>query len=424
MLHNPFKTLGRGFARLAKLAAVGLSLVVALEMLVLALVEAAETVRRKFWDQPPEEEFPWEEQPEIELEYGDEHIKLYPDYGRLYEDMLAEIECAEEYVFVETFIWQDDGVGRRFVDALARKAREGVRVYAVFDELANLGQSAEFKDFPAEIYTLRFRSFSGPLDAINPRGLHRDHRKILAVDGRVAFAGGFNIGELYTRWRGTHFRLRGAQVHDIERAFIGFWNSHRPDDLPSIPPAQGRSWNPAMVFHSNDPYHHVHPIRDLYLRNINKANERVYITSAYFTPGPALRDALMNAAKRGVDVQVLIPKYSNHALVDWLARQHLRELLEAGIKIFEYKNFMVHAKTATVDGEWSTVGSANLDSLSLFGLHETNLEVYSKRLAERLEAMVELDKTNADELTMEKWQDRPLPVKVVEGAFIPLRLFG
>ncbi len=402
-----------------------LALLAAAEAAVLAAVEIFETIRRKFlWQQLPKEGFPWEEQPEIELESGGEYMKLYPDYGRLYEDMLAEIEAAEDHVFVETFIWQDDEVGRRFVDTLARKAREGVAVYTIFDELANLGQPSSFKDFPEEIHTLRFRSFSNPADALNPRTLHRTHRKILAVDGRVAFAGGFNIGEHFTRWRGTHFRLRGAQVHELERTFIGFWNTHRPQELPEIPPVEGRSWNPALVFHSNDPYHHTHPIRDLYLRNLDKAEKRLRLTSAYFTPDPSLRNKLMNAARRGVDVQILIPKYSNHPFVDWVSRPHFGKMLEAGVRIFTYNEFMIHAKTANIDGEWSTVGSANLDSLSLFGLHETNLEIYSARVAERLEAMFELDKTNAEEITLEQWRSRPLPVKIIEAAFIPLRLVG
>lgn len=411
--------------RLSRSLLGALALLAGLEILVLALVESFEAVRRKFlWEQPPKEGFPWKEQPEIELESDGEKMKLYPDYGRLYEDMISEIERAEEYVFIETFIWQADSVGRRFVDTLARKAREGVKVYAIFDELANLGQPASFKDFPEEIYTLRFRSFSGPSDVVNPRSLHRDHRKILSVDGRVSFVGGFNIGEIYTRWRGTHLRVKGATVHEVERAFVGFWNMHRARGLPEIAPIKGRSWNPATVLHSNDPYRHTFPIRDLYLRNIDAADENISITSAYFTPGATLRDALIKAARRGVDVQVLIPRYSNHALVDWLARQHLGYLLRAGVKVFEYKDFMVHAKTATVDGIWSTVGSANVDTLSLFGLHETNLEVYSESFAHRLEAMFELDKTNAEELTLGKWETRPLPVKFFEKALRPLRLFG
>ena len=402
-----------------------LVLLAALEATVLVAVEAFETVRRKFfWGQPPKEGFPWEEQPEIKLETGDGHIKLYPDYGRLYEDMLAEIGQAENYIFMETFMWLDDEVGSRFVDALARKAREGVSVYAIFDELANLSQPESFKKFPDGINTLRFRPFDGPLGVINPRNLHRTHRKILSVDGRIAFAGGFNIGELFTRWRGTHFRLRGSQVHELERTFAGFWNTHRSENLPEIPPVQGRSWNPALVFHSNDPYHHTHPIRDLYLRNLDKAQEKIRITSAYFTPGPTLRQKMMNAAKNGVDVQVLFPKYSNHALVDWLSRSHIGEILRAGVRVFLYEDFMVHAKTGTVDGVWSTVGSANLDSLSLFGLHETNLEIYDEQVAEKLEEMFELDKTNAQELVLESWENRPLPVRLIEGALTPLRLIG
>ncbi len=402
-----------------------LVLLAALEVMVLVAVEAFETVRRKFfWGQPPKESFPWEEQPEIALETGDEHIKLYPDYGRLYEDMLAEIGQAKNYIFIETFMWLDDEVGSRFVDALARKAREGVSVYAIFDELANLSQPESFKEFPEEINTLRFRSFDGPLGVINPRNLHRTHRKILSVDGRTAFAGGFNIGELFTRWRGTHFRIRGGQVHELERTFAGFWNTHRSENLPEILPVQGRSWNPALEFHSNDPYHHTHPIRDLYLRNLDKAQEKIRITSAYFTPGPTLRQKMMDAAKSGVDVQVLFPKYSNHALVDWLSRSHIGEMLEAGVRVFLYEDFMVHAKTATVDGVWSTVGSANLDSLSLFGLHETNLEIYDEQVAEKLEEMFELDKTNAQELVLESWKNRPLPVRLIEGALTPLRLIG
>ncbi|MGF1471772.1 MAG: phosphatidylserine/phosphatidylglycerophosphate/cardiolipin synthase family protein [Rubrobacteraceae bacterium] len=404
-----------------------LLLLAAVEAAVLAAVEAFETVRRKFWKRAPKEGFPWEEQPEIELDGGD-RIKLYPDYGRLYEDMLAEIERAEQHIFVETFMWLDDKVGTRFVDALASKAREGVKVYAIFDELANLSEPSSFKNFPEEIHTLRFRSFSGPagvpLGALNPRNLHRNHRKILSVDGRVAFAGGFNIGELFIRWRGTHFRIRGDQVHELERTFVGFWNTHRPEWLPEVQLPEGRCWDPALVIHSNDPYHHTHPIRDLYLRNLDKAQERVLITSAYFVPGVALRERMIDAARRGVEVQVLFPKYSNHAFVDWLSRQHLGELLKAGVRVFVYENFMIHAKTATVDGVWSTIGSANLDNLSLFGLHETNLEIYSDQVAQRLEAMFDLDKTIAQELTLESWESRPLPVKLIEAALKPLRIAG
>ncbi|MDP9437880.1 MAG: phosphatidylserine/phosphatidylglycerophosphate/cardiolipin synthase family protein [Actinomycetota bacterium] len=403
-----------------------LLLLAAAQAALVGIVEAVATIRRKFLLERPQEGFPWEERPEIELESGDVRLKLYPQYEMLYEAMLEEIERAEERVFVETFIWQDDGWGNRFVEALARKAREGVAVYAVFDELANLGQPKEFKRFPEEINLLRFRRVSGPLGAINPRSAHRDHRKLLAVDGRVAFVGGFNIGDLYTTWRDTHLRLRGDVAHEVERAFVDFWNTHRSaaGGLPEIEPLRESSWDPSTALLVNDPYRHTLPIRDSYLTTINRANEHVYLTTAYFTPGPAYREALLRAAERGVDVQVLFPQASNHALVDWLARPYLGELLRGGVRIFMYKDFMLHAKTATADGVWATVGSANVDTLSFFGLHETNLEVYSERFAAQMEETFELDKTNAEEITLEKWESRALPVKLLEWGLAPLRVFG
>ncbi len=297
-------------------------------------------------------------------------------------------------------------------------------MYAVFDEAANLGQPASFRRFPDEISLLRFRRLRGPKDAINPRTAHREHRKLLTVDGRVAFVGGWNIGVLYTTWRGTHLRVRGGEVHEMERVFADFWNTHRSEDLPEIPPVRERAWNPALVFHVNAPYSHAFPIRDEYLRAIDRAAKRLYITTAYFTPGPAFRTALVKAAKRGVDVQVLIPERSNHALVDWLGRSYLGELLGSGVRIFEYQDFMLHAKTATVDGIWSTIGSSNVDTLSFFGLHESNLEVHSERLAAQMEGMFELDKTNARELTLEEWQERPAYDKALQWGIAPLRILG
>ncbi|PLS84821.1 MAG: cardiolipin synthase B [Actinobacteria bacterium] len=400
-----------------------LATLVAAEVALVGVVEATAAVRRR-GQQPPTEGFPWEDRPEVELESGDERLKLYPEYEGLYEAMIGEIEGARERIFIETFIWHADDWGRRFVNALREKAREGVEVYAVFDEAANLGQPASFKRFLDEINLLRFRRLRGPKDAINPRSAHRDHRKLLTVDGRVAFVGGWNIGALYTSWRGTHLRVRGDEVHEMERVFTDFWNTHRSEDLPEIPPVRERAWNPALAFHVNDPYSHTFPIRDEYLRAVDRAAERLYVTTAYFTPGPAFRTALAKAAKRGVDVQVLLPERSNHALVDWLGRSYLGELLGSGVRIFEYQDFMLHAKTATVDGIWSTIGSSNVDTLSFFGLHESNLEVHSERLADQMERMFELDKTNARELTLEAWQERPAYDKALQWGIAPLRILG
>lgn len=360
--------------------------------------------------------FPWERGEEIELESGGEVLRIHPYGAALYGAMLAKIEAAEREVFVETFIWKDDEVGRRFVEALARKAREGVAVYAIFDGFANLVVPPDFKRFPEEIHTLHFRPVSTPRSFADPRSLFRDHRKILVVDGRVAFLGGFNIGSLYAgeSWRDTHLQIQGREVREVENAFVDFWNAHRTQDLPKIDPVRERDWNPSLTLHRNDPYLRIFPIRGMYLETIDRASKNIYLTHAYFIPDRAMRKSLIEAVERGVDVQILLPRQSNHVTADWLGRQHFYELLSAGVRIFAYENIMIHSKTATIDGVWSTVGTANIDRFSLLGNYEVNLEIYGHSFAERMERMFELDKTNATEITLEEWRNRPLPAKFVE----------
>ncbi|WP_240432440.1 phospholipase D-like domain-containing protein [Rubrobacter indicoceani] len=369
----------------------------------------------------PGEGFPWAEHDEIETEQGEGKLKVFPFGVRLYEEMLREIEGAEKYVYLETFIWKGDELGQRFVDALAKKAREGVSVYVIFDGFANLVVSREFKNFPDEIHLLNFRPMKHAAEFVNPRTIFRDHRKILCVDGRVAFMGGYNIGKLYAAgWRDTHLRIRGSEVNEIENAFVDFWNTHHGADrlrnLPRIEPTGGRAWNSHLVLHRNDPYMRIFPIRAVYLEAIDRASRNIYLTHAYFIPDRAMRAGLIEAARRGVDVQIVLPRESNHITADWLGRRYFYELLEVGVKIHRYKHIMIHSKTATIDGKWSTIGTANIDRLSLLGNYEVNLEIYSEKLAADMEEMFELDKTNCEELTREEWERRPLAAKVVERA--------
>jgi cardiolipin synthase len=413
LLRQVFSETRSGLSALRSLGLrVFLALTAVQAVIVGVLVAMAEFRKRR---QGPSQGFPWEDQPEIELESGEDRLKIYAFGVRLYEDMIQEIEHAEGEVFVGTFIWKGDEVGRRFVDALARKAREGVRVYAVFDGLANAFVPPSFKRFPKEIHCLHFRPLTGPKRLLNPRNVFRFHRHVMSVDGKTAFLGGYNIGSLYAAgWRDTHVRVRGNSVREVDNAFADFWNSHRTDELPKIASTKERDWNPAVRVRRNDPYMRIFPIRGMYLEAIDRASSHVYLTNAYFVPDRALKAHLIEAAKRGVDVQVLVPEQSNHVTADWLARRHFHELLEAGVRIFRYKHIMIHSKTATVDGLWSTIGSANIDRYSMLGNYELNIEVYSQRLAAQMERMFEVDKTNAEELTLEEWENRPLPAKIVE----------
>jgi cardiolipin synthase len=391
----------------------------ALQAVILGVLVALAEFRKR--RRGPREGFPWEEQPEIELESGEDRLKIYAYGVRLYEEMLEEIEAAEREIFVGTFIWKGDHVGRRFVEALARKAEAGVEVYVVFDGLANVFVSPSFKRFPERIHRLHFRPLSGPAKILNPRNVFRFHRHVMSVDGKVAFLGGYNIGSLYAAgWRDTHVRVRGEAAREVDNAFVDFWNTHRTGDLPRIVPNKKRDWNPAVRVRRNDPYMRIFPIREMYLEALDRANHHVLLTHAYFVPDRALKAHLIDARERGVDVQLLVPEQSNHVTADWLARRHFHDLLQAGIRIFLYRHIMIHSKTATVDGVWSTIGSANIDRLSMLGNYELNLEVYSPNLAAQMESMFEVDKTNAEEVTLEEWEHRPLPAKVVERTLASL----
>ena len=409
---------GRTFSGLRR---VGLRLLAALAVAQAAIVGvlvAMDELRKR--RAGPQGGFPWEDQPEVPLGGGD-RLKLYPYGVQLYDDMLEEIRNAKKSIYVGTFIWKGDEVGRRFVGALAEKAREGVQVCVIFDGLANVFVSSEFKDFPKEINTLHFRPIWGPENLLNPRNVFRYHKHIMSVDGEVGFVGGYNIGSLYAEgWRDTHIRIEGPDAREIENDLVDFWNDHRTADLPELVTAGERAWNPELVFHRNDPYMRMFPIRAMYIEAIDRANRHVYLTHAYFIPDRAMRSGLIDAARRGVDVQVLVPEHSNHVTADWLARRHFWELLRAGARIFRYRHIMIHSKTATIDGKWSTVGTANIDRYSLLGNYETNLEVYSEDLAAQMERMFELDKTNAREITLEEWERRPLPAKVVERVLASL----
>jgi cardiolipin synthase A/B len=349
-------------------------------------------------------------------------LQLY-SYGRdLYDAMLAAIDAAQESIYLETYIWKGDAVGQAFKEHLTRKATEGVAVYVIFDRFGNLVVPSAFKAFPPAIQTLAYQGFRRPGQLLDPRRYALEHRKVLVVDGRVGFLGGYNLGSLYaTAWRDTHLRLEGPAVAHLAASFVDFWQEHSAPGAP-VPRRYPRAFDSLIVLQDNDAIRLTFPIRDMYISAIDRADRRIRLTNAYFIPDRALRRALKAAAQRGADVQVLLPWVSNHTLADWMARGLFTELLGAGIRIFGYRT-MLHAKTCTIDGQWSTIGTANLDRLSSVGNYELNAEIYSRALAEQMEQLFERDKANAREVTLTTWQARPWYARVSERVLAPLGVF-
>lgn len=391
-------------------------LLTALQAIVLIILQVASMLRRR---RRQNASFP---HPYLrKVQASKNTVQIY-DYGRdLYAAMLAAIDAAQESIYLETYIWKDDEVGQAFKEHLARKAEQGIDVYAVFDSFANLVVPHDFKAFPPTMHVLQYQGISRPWHLFDPRHYALDHRKLLIVDGSTGFIGGYNLGSLYaTQWRDTHLCIQGPAVADLAQSFSDFWSRHDPRQ-ECITRHYPRHFDPVISIRGTNALRLTFPIRDMYIEAIDRAERSIRLSNAYFAPDDILLDALQAAALRGVEVQILVPWVSNHILVDWLARGYFTDCLKAGIRIFGYRT-MLHAKTCTIDGQWSTIGTANLDRLSAVGNYEINAEIYSAPLAQQMEELFECDLKNAVEITLDQWQQRAWYSVLSERILAPLRL--
>ncbi len=366
---------------------------------------------------------PFPTTPPTEVAIGDGGVKTYT-YGQdLYDDMLAAIAEAKQQILFETYIWKGDEVGEEFEAALAEAAARGVEVYAIYDSFANLVVSPRFKRFGPRLRVLEYPVYNAGWRFLDLRRYGRDHRKILVVDDEVAFVGGYNVGTAYaTEWRDTHVRITGPGVWDLKRAFADFWNLHRrPRGSRPLLLETAADWEPRIRVHRNVPRLWMFPIRGMYLEAITRAYSHIYMTHAYFIPDSDFVDALTAAARRGVDVRLLLPATSNHVVADWLSRGYYGQLLASGARIFLFQGAMVHAKTSTIDGRWSTVGTANIDRLSMTGNYEINVEFIDEGMAAEMERIFATDLSNAKELKAEEWSSRGVHKKFTELVLAPLR---
>ena len=361
-----------------------------------------------------------------EVPIGDGTVTTYTFGQDLYDDMLAAICGAKRQILFETYIWKGDEVGEQFKQELIDAAGRGVDVYVIYDGFANLVVSPAFLHFPPALKVLRYPVYGAGVRFWDLGRYGRDHRKILVVDDEVGFVGGYNIGTAFaTEWRDTHVRITGPGVWDLKRAFADFWNLHRRkrigrSERPLLLETASQ-WEPRIRLQRNNPRLWMFPIRSMYLEAISRSSRNVWMTHAYFIPDQDFVDALKDAARRGVDVRLLVPLKSNHIVADWISRGYFAQLLTAGVRIFRFRDAMVHAKTSTIDGSWTTVGTANVDRLSLQGNYEINVEIIDAGMAAVMEEIFRKDESHSLELTIGEWEARDLHRKFTENILAPLR---
>lgn len=363
---------------------------------------------------------------------------LLIDGPTTYKSMFEAIEKAEDHINLETYIFEPDEIGQQFAEALIAKQLEGVQVNIIYDSVGALNTPAEFFQHLRDngINVLEY-------NPVNPLKLRkgwdvnqRDHRKLMVIDGEIAFVGGINISSVYSSsssafssgsasssgkkddkgkaddipWRDTHIRIEGPVVSEFQKLFITTWLEQKGEPLASrnyLPKQKAKGKHVIRAIGSSplEPYSQIYVTL---ISAINSAETSIYITNAYFVPDPQLKDALKNAAARGVDVRLILPGKTDSALVWHASRSHYTDLLENEVKIYERQNALLHAKTAVIDGVWSTIGSTNLDWRSFLHNQELDAVVLGEDFGKQVHDMFEMDLQDSREITLDQWKERPL----------------
>jgi len=354
--------------------------------------------------------------------------ELLIDGEATFDAIFEGIASAEDYILVQFYIVRDDGLGRKLKQSLIDKARQGVRVYMLYDELGSSSlPDAYLEDLRREkvlIYPFNTTQGKGNRFRLN----FRNHRKIVVVDGRVAYVGGHNVGDEYlgkdpalSPWRDTHVAVRGPVVQFVQVSFCEDWlwavgstpgwragESHELNWRPEKAP-QG---DVLALCLPTGPADELETCTLFFLDAINVAKERIWIVSPYFVPDEQLMSALQLAALRGVDVRVLIPERSDNCLVYFSAFSYLEEAEKSGVKIYKHQPGFLHQKVMLIDDESAAIGTANFDNRSMRLNFEVTMLLVDRDFARQVEAMLEEDFSNSLAASAAEYTEASLPFRL------------
>ncbi len=361
-------------------------------------------------------------------------ITLLFDGPRTMAAMMTAIASATNHIHLETYIFDQDEMGLRFAELLIEKQKDGVAVSVLYDSVGTLGTPEAFFE--------RMRQAGIRLIAFNPvnpaagsgkwRVNNRDHRKILIVDGTQAFTGGVNISATYAKsslfrsgakadadvgWRDTHIKIEGPAVAALQWTFLKSWTQQEAGELPAahfFPPLPAAGDKIVRILASEPGGDHE--IFKAYALAIQSAEKSIHLTAAYFVPDLQTIESLTAAARRGVDVKLILPGVTDSSLVFYAGRAAYEQLLAAGVRIYQLKVAVLHAKTAVIDGTWSTVGSSNIDLRSFLHNSELNVVILGESFGREMENAFAEDLRDSQEITLQTWQARPISDRLREWA--------
>lgn len=353
-------------------------------------------------------------------------IRVYTDGEEKFKALLNEMDHARNYIHLEYYIIRNDELWKEIEKVLIRKARQGVEVRVLFDSMGCRSMhNADWKRLEkAGVEVAEF--FPAVFGKLQLRVNYRNHRKIVVIDGRIGFVGGFNIGREYLGrdkkfgyWRDTHICIEGSAVTSLAVRFVLDWNYAAKenlfleDRLFEIPQYVRAGRDPVQIV-SSGPDSHSQEIRNNYLKMIHMAKKSVYLQTPYFVPDDAILNALKIAAKSGVDVRIMIPCKPDHPFVYWATTSYLGEMIEAGAKCYTYDNGFLHTKCVCVDGLVSCIGTANMDIRSFKLNFEVNAVIYSAKTTRKLEEAFENDIAKSTLVTKKIYEKRSMLIRFKE----------
>lgn len=355
----------------------------------------------------------------------DNQVEIYIDGHDKFDALLKSIENANHHIHMVYYIIKNDKLGNKIINALTKKASEGIEVRLLYDGMGGIRLPRRFFNKLKASGGKVACFFPSLLPLVNIRLNYRNHRKIVVIDGKEAYVGGFNIGDEYLGenkkfgyWRDTHIKITGSAVGSLQQRFLMDWRYASQEKITfdkSYFPQNCSNGQIGIQIVSSGPDSEWEQIKNGYLKMIQSAKKNIYIQTPYFIPDESILEALKIASLSGVDVKIMIPSKPDHPFVYWASLSYIGDLLKSGVHSYTYNKGFIHSKMVVVDGNVSSVGTANMDVRSFKLNFEVNAFIYDNNVSKTLEDIFEKDINDCTEITKQLYERRSILIKFKES---------
>ena len=342
-----------------------------------------------------------------------------------FKALIDDIRSAKKFIHIEYYIFKMDSLGKTIINELKKKVEEGVEVRLLADGMGSKTLRGNKIKYIRSLGIKFHLFFPGFLPYINTRVNFRNHRKIVVIDGKVGYVGGFNVGDEYINkgeqfayWRDTHIRVQGEAVNELNKRFILDWDYASEGELKNYDEyflEQEDYGDIGMQIISSGPDHKEKKKKNAYMKIINNAKERIYIQTPYLVPDEPIKEALKIAALSGVDVRIMVPGKPDHFFMEWILSANIGELMEAGVRIYKYQKGFIHSKTIIADGKVASIGTANLDIRSFQLNFEISAIIFDSDFTKKQEKIFADDIKDSKQVILEEYENRGRTIRIKEA---------